>query len=297
MPMSTPMNAEAMRPKAAPADRQRYAFAGLVLIAILVAYLPTLIELGTYWFDHSEYSHGFFMPVIAAWLLWERRDRFRDLQPTTSWLGLALLAASLVLLVLGEMKLSWFLKPYAFVASLVALVWTFFGWRTVRAALPGIIALVLMCPLPGRVQNALTLPLKNTAATLATGLLDLSGVAATLEGNQILLPGVDDLWVADACSGISSLISLVSVAIIACMLWPVAWWVRLLVVVSAIPIAVVLNGVRIWGTGLLSIQYGREAAQGFFHFFEGFVMFGLGALLLLAWAWLLGQLAERKGAA
>jgi exosortase len=188
------------------------------------------------------------------------------------------------------MKLSWFLKPYAFVGSLVAVVWGFYGWRAIRLSVPALVTLLLMCPLPGRVQEGLTVPLKHSAALLATGLLDLSGVAATLEGNLIHLPAIEDLWVADACSGIRSLIALVSLAVLACFLWRRHWLVHAAVLVSAVGIAILVNGLRIWITGMLSVHVSPDVAQGFFHFFEGFALFGVAALLLTLWAVLLGRL-------
>jgi exosortase len=127
-------------------------------------------------------------------------------------------------------------------------------------------------------------------------MLDLTGIQATLEGNIIHLPGIDRLWVADACSGIRSLISLGSLAILAILVWQRHWSLRLAVLVASVPIAVFVNGLRIWLTGLLSVQYGPEAAQGFFHFFEGFVLFAVAALLLLGWAALLAWIFPARRA-
>jgi exosortase len=272
----------------------------VVLVAVvgllLVTFLPTLIELVTYWIDHPEYGHGFLMPLVAGWLLWERKADLVTLRPQPSFGGVLLLIPCLAVLLLGEMKLSWFLKPYAFVGSLAAVLWAFYGWRAVRLCTPALIALLLMCPLPGRIQRAVTLPLKQSAALLATGMLDVSGVPSVLEGNVIHLPGIEDLWIADACSGIRSLISLVSLAIIACFFWPRHWILRVVVVLSAIPIAVFVNGLRIWITGLLAYKVDPDVAQGFFHFFEGFALFAIGALLLWAWALLLGRLFAREEA-
>jgi exosortase len=269
------------------ADRAHRISMGLAAGLLVAAFAPTLVELVRAWIERPEYSHGFLMPVVAGWLLWERRDQLAALEPRMSMSGILLLVPALAMLLLGEMKLSWFLKPYAFIGSLGALVWTFYGWRGVRACFPVLIVLLLMCPLPGRIQRDLTLPLKRTAALFATGMLDLTGVHATLEGNIINLPGIDRLWVADACSGIRSLISLGSLAILAVILWKRHWLLRAAVLVASVPIAVLVNGLRIWLTGLLSMKVGPGAAQGFFHFFEGFVLFAVAALLLLGWAALL----------
>ena len=257
------------------------------LALFLLAVAPTLPELVREWILRPEYSHGFLMPPIAAWVLWGRREELRRLRLDPSLVGTVLLALNLVFLLLGEMKLSWFLKPYALVGGLGSLVWALYGWRAFRLCLPALIVLFLMCPLPGRVERALTLPLKQSAALLATGLLDISGIDASLEGNMLHLPGIDSLWVADACSGIRSLISLTSLAILALIFWQRSIWLRLAVLAACVPIAVGINGVRIWLTGFLSVKISPDAAQGFFHFFEGFAMFFVAALLLWAWAMVL----------
>jgi exosortase len=269
----------------------------LVLAALfLAAFGPTIAELVTYWWTHPEYSHGFLLPPIAAWMLWARRTQVRRLDPEPSLLGALLLLPCVGLLTLGEMKLSWFLKPYALVASLGLLAWAWRGRRTLAAVALPLIVLFLACPLPGRVQNALTVPLKNTAALLATGLLDLGGYDVSLDGNVIRMPGIRDLWVADACSGVRSLLSLLTLAILACMFWRRSLALRVIVVASAVPIAVLVNGLRIWLTGLLAVHVGPDAAESFFHFFEGIALFGIAGLLLWAWAWLLSLVFQRRPA-
>jgi exosortase len=252
----------------------------LVGALLLVAFGPTLLELVGYWWQYPEYSHGFLIPVIAGGMLWSRRRQIAAAYHGPSLVGALLVVPCVAILLLGEMKLSWFLKPYAFVAALGAVVWALFGRRTLAAAVAPWLVLFLMCPLPGRVQNAMTVPLKQTAALFATGMLDLTGFDVTLDGNLIRMPGIHDLWVADACSGIRSLISLVTLAILACTIWKRPWPLKVAVVVLAIPIAVLVNGLRIWLTGVIAAQWGPAAAESFFHFFEGFALFALAGLLL-----------------
>ena len=273
-------------------------------ILVLVAFGPTFVETVREWIDRPEYSHGFLMVPIALWMVKERWAELSAIPRRPSIWGLVGAVFCLGFLLLGEMKLSWFLKPYAFVGLLASLTLAFGGWRLLAAAAPIAIPLFLACPLPGRVERWLTLPLKNTAAVLATGLLDVTGIEATLEGSTIHLPGADALWVAYACSGIRSLISLLSIAVLACILWKRSIGVKLLVLASCVPIAVLVNSLRIWLTGVLSLYVGPEAAQGFFHFFEGFALFGVAAAILWAWALLLsavlpggGSHAPKQGAA
>jgi len=290
------MSAPQAHPATALGDRRHRLLLAIMAGLLAAAFAPTVVELVHEWIIRPEYSHGFLMPPVAAWVLWERRKELAALRPAPSLMGVLLLVPSLAALLLGELKLFWFLKPYALVATLGSLLWAYYGWRGFRTCLPALVVLLLMCPLPGRVQRDLTLPLKRTAALFATGMLDLCGVHATLEGNLIHLPGIDTLWVADACSGIRSLISLFSLAILACMFWKRSWALRALVVLASIPIAVVVNGGRIWLTGWISARWGPEAAQGFFHFFEGVVLFLVGGAMLVGWAFLLGWIFPRRKA-
>ena len=282
-------------------DRRCNWAAALYGALLIAAFAPTLVELFREWIERPEYGHGLLMPPAAAWLIWRRRHELAKLKRRESLAdaGLGLLAAFalipvLGLLLLGEMKLAWALKPYAFVASLAAGVGLFYGRRGLRELAAPLLVLLLMCPMPFRVHTLLTLPLKRHAAVLATGLLDLCGLEAGLEGNIIHVPSIDALWIADACSGIRSLISLVSVAVLGCILWRRHWSIKLLVIASCVPLAVVVNGVRIWGTGMLSVHVSPKIAQGFFHLFEGFLLFGVAAALLWCWAILLDRVLPRR---
>ena len=268
--------------------------AGLLFAA---AFGPTIVDLVHSWWTRPNYSHGFLMPPVAAWILWERRDQLRRLKPAYSMLGLLLLLPCLAALMMGEMRLFAWIRAFALVAGLGALVWTLYGWKGFKAVFPALLVLGLMCPLPGRIENAVTVPLKNTAALFATGLLDLTGFQASLDGNMINLEGVDTLWIADACSGIRSLISLLSLAIMVSVVWRRHWLLKVVIVLSSIPIAVFVNGLRIWLTGYLAEKVGHEAASGFFHFFEGVALFAAAAALLGAWAWLLTRVFPKRGEA
>ncbi len=278
-------------------DRPALILGAILGLLVLGAFAPTLGELAAVWFRWPEYGHGLLMPPVAAWLIWTRRKRLSALRQRCDAADASLriaaavaLAPVVAILLFGEAKLWWGLKPFAFVAAVTAGVTVLWGVRGLLEFKAPLLVLLLMCPLPYRLHTELTLPLKRHATVLATGLLDLSGLDATLEGNLIHIPQVESLWIADACSGIRSLISLVSVAILACILWHRHWIVRLLVIASCVPIAVLVNGLRIWLTGMLSYHVSPDAAQGFFHVFEGFLLFGCAALILWGWALLLDRL-------
>ena len=282
-------------------SRREWVVIASVVVALLVAYAPTLVELFWEWWDVPEYSHGLLMPPVAAWLIWEKRAELAKLRRTREssgpWLALmgtvAVLCCSALLLI-GEMKFSWNLKPYAFVTSIVALIGVFYGWRGIRALIAPIVVLYLMCPIPWRIILDVTLPLKRHATVLATGLIEVSGLPVTLEGNLIHVEGIKSLWVADACSGVRSLVSLLSVALLGCLFWRRHWSIKAIVIASAIPISVVVNGMRIWLTAMLSVHVSPKAAEGFFHVAEGFVLFGVAAAILWAWAYVLHLLLPSR---
>ena len=208
-------------------------------------------------------------------------------------MAIPLLVVCILVRLMGELDFLVSLSPYAFVGALAGVLLGFFGWRGLDAFLPGLVALALACPLPGPVHRALTTPLKEASAQLAVGLLHVSGIPTVLDGSMIHLEGADSLWMADACSGVRSFISLLVVAIIACLIWRRHWTLKVLVVLAAVPIAILVNGLRIWLTGWLSVHAGPEAAAGAFHFFEGFALFAVAGLLLLGFAGFLGLLFPR----
>lgn len=282
-----------------PPGLRRLAIAAAALL--LAAFAPTFVEMVVTWIDYPEYSHGFLMPPVAAWIVRRRRGALAALRrdESSGGAGGALLAALAlvpvsVLFFLGHTDLSWFLKPYAFLACLALGIRAFYGRAALRALLAPLVVLFLMCPLPGRVVNAITFPLKKAASRLATGMLDAAGLDVTLDGNMIYCPGTDGLWVADPCSGIRSLISLASVAVLACLFWRRSWVAKALVLAATVPIAVVVNGARIAVTGYLASKVGKGAAEGFFHLFEGLLLFGVAALLLAAFAAALGRLFPER---
>jgi EpsI family protein len=271
---------------------------------LLAAFTPTLLEMGAEWFRHAEYGHGVLMPPVAAWMVWQRRRHLQALRRSgrgSPWIEIASALALVplgMLLLLGEMRLSWFLKPAAFVGALAACILLLYSWEGLKALLAPLFVLSLMCPIPWRVLVGITLPLKRHATVLATGLADLTGLDASLQGNLIHVPGISSLQVVDQCSGVRSFVSLVSVALLGCLFWKRrSWLLKAVVVLSCAPIAIAVNAMRLWLTALLSVHVSPAVAQGFFHFFEGFALFGAGVLLLLGWARLLGTIFPRRAAA
>jgi exosortase len=191
------------------------------------------------------------------------------------------------MLILGIFGAEEFLSRISLVVLLAGLVIQFCGWRFFRAGLFPWAVLVLMIPLPRILFAELTLPLQFLSSRLGSGLLDLAGIQNLREGNLIHLHSLT-LDVAEACSGLRSLMSLVTVAVIYGYVFSSKLWVRLALVLGAIPIAIVANGFRIMGTGLVGEYWGRDKSEGFFHGFSGVVVFVFSFLLLI----ILGQAVQ-----
>ena len=252
-------------------------------IAALMAFLyaDVLLRLFNQWWDDPNFSHGFLVPLFSAGVVWHERKRLAAIRGEGAWSGLLVIAAALATLVVGVLGAELFLSRSSLVVLLAGLVIQFRGWRFFRAILFPWAFLFLMIPIPAIVFNQIAFPLQLLASQLASSLLWLLGVPVLREGNVIRL-SVMVLEVVEACSGIRSLISLGTLAIIYGYILESRAWPRVLLALGAIPIAVVSNSVRIVGTGLLGQWWDPDKAQGFFHIFSGWVIFVVSLGLLFS---------------
>lgn len=253
----------------------------VLLILVGWLYAPILIRLAQQWWNDPNFSHGFFVPAFSLLVVWQNRSRLRQITPTPSLWGLGVVLVAMCVLVVGVFGAELFLSRTSMILLLAGMVIFFLGWKMFRATLFPLIFLVLMVPIPAIVFNYITFPLQILASKLSAWLLPLVGVPVFREGNVINLPAMP-LEVADACSGIHSLLSLTTLAIMYGYLIEKRVWVRVLLAVASIPIAVAANALRIVGTGLLVQYWDADKAQGFFHEFQGWLVFVCALLLLFA---------------
>jgi exosortase len=245
-----------------------------LILLMLTAWLYTtiLFRLAAQWYLDPNSSHGFFVPLFSLFVVWRDRSRLDRLSRNPSSWGLLIIAFSLGLLVL-------FLSRVSLQILIAGMVVLFFGWNYFRAVLFPWAVLIFMIPIPAIVFNQITLPLQMLASKVAAFGLPLFGVPVFREGNIISLPEMR-LEVAEACSGIRSLVSLVTLAIIYGYLVEETAWGRIFLVLAAVPIAVLTNTLRIIGTGLLVQYWDPSKAEGFFHIFSGWLIF-LGSMAML----------------
>ncbi len=255
---------------------------GVAALAVLIGllYKDIFVALVKQWWDDPDFSHGFVVPFICAWLVWQRKEIVEHLPLRPSWWGFAVMLGAVGLLLLGIFGAELFLSRSSFIFLLAGLVIFFAGWAQFRALIFPWAFLFLMVPIPTILMNEVTLPLQFFASDLATLLLRLVGVPVLREGNVIQLPTMS-LEVVEACSGIRSLVSLITLAVVYAYLLEKKMWIRVVLVLSALPIAIAANGLRIMGTGLTGIYWSPDKAQGFFHEFSGWVIFVLSLLMLL----------------
>jgi exosortase D (VPLPA-CTERM-specific) len=264
----------------------------LVVAAALAAVFSSgLILMAQWWIATEEYSYGWLVPPIAAFLVWQRRDVLRGIPLTGSWAGLVLVALGLVMGMLGELSAVYTLIQYGFLLALAGAVLSLTGWRAFRIIAVALFTLLLMVPLPSFIYFPLSQQLQLLSSELGVWFIRLCGISVYLEGNVIDL-GDYKLQVAEACSGLRYLFPLMTLGFIVALFYRAALWKRKLVFVSAAVITVLMNSFRIGVIGVLVSRFGPAQAEGFLHWFEGWVIFMACVALLLLEIWLLERFSS-----
>jgi exosortase len=267
---------------------------GVLGALILWLYGSTLAHLVLQWWQDPNFSHGFFVPLFSAFVVWQERGQLARLTVRPSWAGLPILAFGLSVMIVGRLGAELFLSRSSLLLVLAGLIVLFYGWKPFRAVFFPWAFLILMIPIPTILLNQITLPLQLLAAKVAAGALPILGVPVLREGNIIYLPRMP-LEVAEACSGIRSLMSLVTLAIIYGYLTEKRRWVRWLLALASVPITVFANDVRIVGTGLLVQYWDPAMAEGYYHASWGWLIFVVSLAMLYAIHALVRFLLPEKG--
>ncbi len=271
----------------------------IVLVAVLVLYRDVIAKLVLAWQTDGNYSHGFLIVPMALYLVWERRGSLAAAAARPSIAGLALVVASLGVLVAGTLGAELFLTRVSLLGVLAGAVLWLSGWRHLRALAFPIAFLLLMIPIPAILFNQVAFPLQLLASRFGEAALGAVGIPVLREGNVITLSHMT-LEVVEACAGIRSLVSLLTLAIVYGYVTERRTWVRVAVALSAIPVAIVANGVRVAGTGIAAQAWGPEGAEGFFHSFSGWAIFLVATALLVGvhrvFAWGAGAIERRRRA-
>jgi exosortase len=254
------------------------AWFGVLLIA---CYAPVLKSLIHQWDGDPDMGHGFFVPLIAGFIVWQYRDDLAAIRPEPNWWGLLLVFFGGVQLIIGTLGAELFTTRVSFVVTLIGVVWTLGGNAMLKKLAFPLFLLFFMVPIPAVIYSALTFKLQIVASQLADTALTVFSIPVLREGNILELPN-QRLSVVEACSGIRSLLSLTFLSLVYGYFFERRTWVRVVLFASTIPIAIVANASRVTITGMIT-QIKPELAEGFFHEAEGWVIFMVALVILIVW--------------
>ncbi len=259
----------------------------------LLAYMywDSLVFLFGYWVRSEDYSHGMLVPLISMWGVWQLRHQLLEIPREQSWWGILVISLGLLLYVIGEMATLFVVLHVSLWIVVVGLVIALIGVRGAKMIAFPLCYLLTAIPLPEFFHAGLSSRLQLWSSTLGVGCLQLVGVMAFREGNVIDL-GPVQLQVVEACSGIRYLLPLIALALLCAYLFKDKMWKRVILVLSSIPISILINGFRIGMIGVLVEFYGQGAAEGFYHLFEGWVLFMASLGILLVEMWLLAKVGN-----
>jgi exosortase len=256
----------------AAASQNGWMVPAVLCVLIVVLYFQVGTKLVSDWYNIEDDGHGLLIPFFVLYLLWDKREKLRATPLKPSWSGLVFVVLGLFVLMIGVFGADLFLSRISFLILVIGIIWTLLGKSMVRETKFMLFVFLLAIPLPVLVMNHITFPLQMRSSELASALLPLAHVPVLREGNVITLPAMQ-LEVAEACSGIRSLMSLFTVAVIYGYFIEKTTLRRVILALAAIPIAVAANAARIFGTGLCVQYWDPDKAQGFFHEFSGWLMF------------------------
>ena len=249
------------------------------LVLVCISARDGILNLYDRWIYEEEYGYGIIVAALTPFLLWRRWHLLTSTPASSRWPGLAIIVVAQLAAVLASLGESFFIEQLALVFSLAGVALVVFGWRATRVLLPLVILLLLTIPLPYTLQAMLTIKLQLVSTNLGVAIIQLLQIPVYVEGNIIDL-GSYKLQVAEACSGLRYLLPLTCISFLIAYLYKASFWKKAALVVSAAPITIAINSFRIAMTAVLVNAFGIQMAEGFFHQFEGWIVFLMGVCLL-----------------
>ncbi len=262
-------------------SKENIVAAALVAGAIVVTYWYVIRGLVDAWSNDDNYSHGFFIVPLAAYFAWERRHRLMAMPARPSAVGLLIVIGSLVMLVAGILGAELFLSRLSLLGVIAGTILFLLGWPRLRVLLFPLAFMLLMIPLPAIIFNKIAFPLQLVASHVGEYGISAANIPILREGNVLILANAT-LEVAEACSGIRSLVSLFTLGIVFGYFADSRAWVRTVIALSAIPVAILANGLRVASAGWAAHYMGQAGVEGLFHEFSGWVVFVVAFLMMLA---------------
>jgi exosortase len=266
--------------KAHPWNRSAWIAAAWFGALVLLCYAPVIARLVRQWYRDADMGHGFFVPVLAGYIVWQKRGQLSRLEPAANWWGLALVIYAGLQLYIATLGAELFLARTALVLTIIGIVWLLAGTAWTRALAFPLMLLFFMVPVPKIIYNNITFPLQLLASRVAGAALMAMQIPVLRTGNLLELPE-QTLSVVEACSGIRSLLSLTFLSLIYGYFFERNNVVRVVLFFATLPIAILANAGRVTLTGVLS-EYKPELAEGFFHTASGWVIFMVALFILVA---------------
>jgi len=249
-------------------------FSGLIILL----FSPVILKLITIWSTNADYSHGFLVIPISVFMLWKKRQKIFILSAKPSWIGLPILIAGLICYLLSFFTNFNTLIYFSMLLIIFSLLLFLIGWQLTKELLTPILFLIFMFPIPTAYYILITNPLKIMITKISAQIIYFTGIPVYREGNLLFFANFN-LQVVEACSGVRSLYSYIMLSCIFALMSK-KQLVKIIMVLSAIPLAIIINIMRVTGTGILSHYCGPRIAQGFFHEFTGLSLFSIGFMTL-----------------
>ena len=268
----------------------KYSLPGLMLITFLIGLLTLLQKMAIRW-DSGDNSYCYLIFPLFLYLCWEKKDSFRFDEFNWNIWGIIPVVLSILLIFIGELGSIETLVYIGLWGCIVGAMFTIYGVRLFQLWFP-VLILAFIVPLPPFVNRMLTFHLKLAASSLSVDMLRLVGVSVLQDGNIIDL-GIAQLQVVDACSGLRYLMPLILMALLFGFFYCRRWWQNAILLLSVIPLSIVVNGMRIFVTGMLHVWGKPELAEDFFHDFSGWIVFMLAGGILFGISLLLRRIGER----
>ena len=265
----------------------------IIIASLAILYFRVVQGLVSDWIHLPDFSHGFLIPLVSFYFIYEKRKELSVLSPSGSWTGVVLLVFGILLLLLGNLATEYFTMRFSLLLVMGGIILYLLGKDYFKPLLFPLAFLIFMIPIPSILMDRITFPMQLFASKVAASALYLTGIPVLREGNVMLLANTS-LEVAEACSGIRSLISLLALSVVFAYISQKATWKRVLLVLSTFPIAIIANAARVSGTGILAHYYGDKVAQGFFHGFSGWILFVVAFVCLFAVGGFLSKIKTNK---
>jgi len=283
--------------RAAPVWRWSWSLTALAAVVAILSVWPFwdgLTRMWGWWIDSPEYSHGLLIPPVAAFLIWQQKDRLERMSFDGSWWGVVVILCGGAMLLVGQLGTVYTIVQYAYVVTLYGLILSFLGWRAFRLIAVPLLILMFMIPLPQFVLANLSTKLQLLSSQIGVAVMRVFDVTVFVEGNVIDLGGYK-LQVAEACSGLRYLFPLMTLGFLMAYFYKGALWKRIVLFFSSIPITVLMNSIRVGVIGVTVEHWGIAMAEGFLHEFQGWMIFMISMTMMLGEIVLLNRLGWEQG--